>query len=75
MIYIALLEGVALIATALSLSALCRNVIRQAARERDLLLNQMLNLAGRPWQQPPSEPEPELEPERYVLTPEQLPDY
>ncbi len=32
------------------------SMIRQHARERDLLMNQLLNLAGKPWQPPPSEP-------------------
>jgi hypothetical protein len=77
-IYVALLEGIAIVAIALSLSALVRSTQRQAARERDLLLNQMLNLVGRPWQTAPAETVPDVVPEddgRYVLTPESLPDY
>lgn len=73
MIYVALLEGVALIATALIFAGLLRSVIRQAARERGLLLDQMMHLAGRTWTPPPAlEPvaEPELE---YAET--QTPDW
>lgn len=62
MIYIALLEGVAIIATALIFAGLVRGLIRQQARERGLLLDQMMHLAGRTWTPPPAaEPIPELE--------------
>lgn len=33
---------------------LVRSIVRSGARERDLLVNQVCNLAGRPWQAPPS---------------------
>lgn len=74
--------AIALLAAALVVvvvvdAGVVRSLIRQHARERDLMLNQMLNLAGRPWQPPPSEvvPESESDDGRYVLTPESLPDY
>ena len=73
MFYVALLEGVALIVTVLAFTSLLRWHIRQAARDRDLLVNQLCNLAGRPWQDPPSFREPEEEPEDITWAiPEQM---
>jgi type II secretory pathway pseudopilin PulG len=76
MTIVAIVLAVALVLVVVVFAGVVRSMLRQSARERDLLLNQMMNLAGRPWQPPPSEPEVEVEPgpERYVLTPEQLPD-
>lgn len=49
---------------------------RQAARERDLMLNQVMHLAGRTWQPPPAEPAVEREPDpdegRFTSSPEYL---
>lgn len=76
-IYVALLEGVAFIATALSFAQLVRSLIREHARERNLMLNQLLHLAGRTWMPPPIlEPLPEAEDEtdRYIYAPSQLLD-
>jgi hypothetical protein len=77
MTIVAIVLALALVGTVVAFSSLLRSFLRQHARERDLLLNQMLNLAGRPWQPPPAEviPEPVDEDGRYVLTPESLPDY
>ena len=36
-------------------AALVRGLVRQQARERELLLNQIMHLAGRTWQPPPLE--------------------
>lgn len=78
MLYVALIEGVALIATALAFTSVLRWQIRQSARREDMLVNQICALAGRPWQEPPAwrgEPvaeEPEL---AFMAAPEQLPDY
>lgn len=53
-----------------------RSTSREAARERDRLVNQLCNLAGRPWEPAPADdyevpqPEPAL-----VSSPEQLPDW
>ena len=33
---------------------LFRNLVRQQARERELLLNQIMHLAGRTWTPPPA---------------------
>lgn len=51
-----------------------RSTTRQQARERDLLLNQLLNLAGKPWQPAPAQAEPaveEVDLDRFVFSPEQ----
>jgi hypothetical protein len=79
MIYVALLEGVAVIATALSFTHLVRSLIREHARERNLILNQLLHLAGRTWQPPPTPDRPPRttandEIDRYVASLSQLPD-
>lgn len=79
MMYVAIAACAAAAVTAVVLGNLLRIVVRQAARERDLLVNQVCNLAGRPWREPPaaaaepsvSEPD-ELE---LVASPEQLPDW
>jgi hypothetical protein len=50
-----------------------RYVVRQAARDRELLVNQLCALAGRPWQEPPAwdRPEPTIVVPDYVTIPEQ----
>lgn len=55
-----------------------RNERRESANERRLLLNQILHLTGRPWQQAPADER--VEPDdleetwgRYSASPEQLP--
>ena len=76
MLYVALAEALAIVVVAVSFSGILRWQLRQSARREDLLVNQLCNLAGRPWQEPPAwhappEPEPELEylqipPEQFV---------
>ena len=56
MIWVALVEAVAIVALAAVFAGLVRSLLRQQARERDLLLNQVMHLAGRTWAAPPSEP-------------------
>ena len=57
MIWVALVEAVAIVALAVVFAGLVRSLLRQQARERDLLLNQIMHLAGRTWTPPPaSEP-------------------
>ena len=53
-----------------------RYVVRQAARDRELLVNQLCALAGRPWQEPPAwAPKDAVEDDYQLVTsPEQLPD-
>jgi hypothetical protein len=57
-IYLAL--GIALAANlaTVTLISLIARLQRQNDRARDLLLNQLLNLAGKPWQMPPAEEPP-----------------
>lgn len=54
MLYVALAEAALLLAVVTVFAGVVRSLIRQHARERDLLLNQMLNLAGKPWQPSPA---------------------
>jgi hypothetical protein len=67
--------------TALIVNArILKGMLREHARERQLLLNQLLNLAGKPWLPAPAEMEPEPEPEPsgeplLMVAPDQLPDY
>ena len=78
------LAAAALAATGLSWLALTtlalalRSVIRQAARERDLLINQLLHAQGKTWQPPPANGQPDqpvtVETHRYAVSPEQYPD-
>ena len=57
MTYVALTEAVALVALAMVFAGLVRSMIRQQARERELLLDKLMHLAGRTWTPPPaSEP-------------------
>jgi len=56
--------------------ALFRGLVRQQARERELLLNQIMHLAGRTWTPPPAA-EPDALGEDTVIAyidPTQLPD-
>lgn len=64
-----------LIVTVLVSAAERRALIRQQARERDLLLNKLMHLAGRTWEPPPAEKPWQPtgdEPEQYTFTPEQF---
>ena len=73
MIYIALAEAVVLALVVLAFLHFVAQSARAHARREDLLLNQMLNLAGKPWQPPPAaieEPD-KLEVLGYSWTPEQ----
>ena len=45
----------ALIVTVLSFTALTRSLVRSHARERDLLLDKLMHLAGRTWTPPPAD--------------------
>ena len=55
MIYVALVEALAVVATTLTFAQVVRSLIREHARERNLMLNQLLHLAGRTWQPPPAD--------------------
>jgi hypothetical protein len=45
----------ALVVALASFTSLVRSLIRQHARERDLLVNQILHLSGRTWTPPPAD--------------------
>jgi hypothetical protein len=53
MTLVALALAAALILSVLGLAGVLRSLIRSHARERDLLINQILHLSGRTWQAPP----------------------
>lgn len=68
----------ALVVTVMTFGGLLRSERRQHARERDLLLNQLLHTVGKPWQEAPAdhhEPPVEREPRTWTASPEQLPTY
>jgi hypothetical protein len=58
-----------------------QNLEREHSRRTDLLINQILHLSGRTWQQPPAEPtENGFDPDettvaRFTTSPTQLTDY
>lgn len=54
MIYIAAATLVALTAISFAWAGVVRGMLRQQARERGLLLDQMMHLAGRTWTPPPA---------------------
>lgn len=55
MVYVALAEAAVIAVIVAAGTGLLRWLIRAHARERDLLLNQLLNLAGKPWQPAPAD--------------------
>lgn len=76
MIYVALIEGAALAATALTFAGIIRSLVRQQARERGLLVDQVCHLSGRSWSPPPAAHEPREFPERETFrNVEQLPEW
>ena len=54
MVYVALAEAAALVVCVVVFAGLIRSMQRSHARREDLLLNQMLNMAGKPWQPAPA---------------------
>lgn len=76
MIYlVALVEPFALVIVVSIGARLLTNERREHSRERDLMLNKLLNLAGKPWQTPPSEqvmPD-DSQPLVYLVSPDQQP--
>jgi hypothetical protein len=75
-IYVALAEAVALVALTMVFAGLVRSMVRQQARERELILDKLMHLAGRTWTPPPaSEPESEPDVEYAEYEPGVLPNY
>ena len=69
-----LVEAAALLCGAVCFAGVIRSVLRTGARERDLLINQVLHLSGRTWQEPPREMTPLFDDEVAVLlNPDQYP--
>ena len=58
MIYVAVAEAAALIGVAFAFAGVLRGLTREHARERNLILNQLLHLAGRTWEPPPAQTAP-----------------
>lgn len=54
MLYVALAEAALLLTVVAVFAGLVRSLTRTHARREDLLLNQMCNLAGKPWQPSPA---------------------
>jgi len=74
MLYVALAEAVVLGIAFISFASILRWGIRQQARERELLVNQVCALSGRPWQEPPAwnPPEPPAILDEVWAAPEQM---
>lgn len=57
----------------LGFAGVLRSLVRQHARERDLLINQIMHLSGKTWSPPPSRDETPAETgtfeERFTYTP------
>ena len=80
MVYVALVEAAAIVAATITYAGIVRSIIRSSARERDLLLNQLLHAVDKTWQPPPASHDTvtvpaEWEPPipSYTPTPEQQP--
>jgi len=74
--YVAALALVVLGLCVLAFAQVVRWLIREHARERNLMLNQIMHLAGRTWQPPPPPTPPDLvDDELALVDPAQLPDY
>lgn len=61
MIYVALVEAGALVAAVVAFAGLIGRMTRAQARERELLIGQVIHLTGRASTYPPSLVEPEQE--------------
>jgi hypothetical protein len=82
MIYVALALVAANAGLVAAFANLLRSQQRSQARERDLLLNQVMHLSGKPWQPAPADerpeptPPPDPRPPRYTASPEAFsPDF
>jgi hypothetical protein len=73
-IYVAVLALAVALTVAATTGGVLRSMVRQQARERELLLDRIMHLAGRTWTPPPElPPVPEQQLEE-MLDPYQLPD-
>lgn len=80
-VYVCFAEAVAIIVVVSASASLVRSLIRQQARERDLLINKILHSTGRPWVQAPVDvvdpvlAEADADWPSWTATPEQDPVY
>jgi hypothetical protein len=75
-IWVALAALLVLALAVYSAGMVVRSLVRQQARERELLLNQIMHLSGRTWQQPPAPEAQAVDEDTVVMVdPSQLPDY
>lgn len=78
MIYVAFASIAALALVAVAALHAVGQLLRSHARERNLMLNQLLHLAGRTWEPPPAElplaPDEDDFEERYQTMPTAMPD-
>ena len=75
MLYVALSAIGALVVVTISFAGVIRWGIRQHAREREQLVNQVCYLSGKTWQDPPSFenlPSLEMPPDEVWTSPEQM---
>ena len=63
MLYVALANAAALVVVTITLASILRWNVRQHARERERLVDQLCHLTGRPWNDAPAA-RPTVEPER-----------
>lgn len=76
MIYVALALAAGWTVTVTALLGVLRSRDRQHARDRDLLLNQLLHACGKPWQPAPAKDiEQPPESRRTLTPPEQQPTF
>jgi len=76
MIYVAFAAVALALIEGLSFASIVRSLVRQQARERDLLLNQIMHLSGRTWTPPPAhDPRPAPEPRETERNFDMLPDW
>lgn len=80
MMYVAFAALLLAAITALTFGTVVTSLLRTHARERNLMLNQLLHLAGRTWEPPPVEPtengfDPDADvDDRFTTSPTQMPD-
>lgn len=76
MIFVALAEALVILALLSIFGSTVRILVRQHARERALLVNQLLYATGRTWEAPPSEEaqaETQEKRRQTIPLPEQIP--
>jgi hypothetical protein len=75
MIYVALAAFATVCLASGCFAGVLRSLIRQHARERQLLLDQICHLSGKTWTPPPAHHAPPEAKPRETLNPDMLPDW